>query len=309
MASVSLCPKCHYASPRFNFLIPDEQTSMDRAYTTPTAVEIDRIASTVPTIGDDISFLDKEIARFQATLASMKRLRRQLKRDAAQWDTYLFPSGIRRLPVEVLDIIFELACEPEAFKMPLSLSWTCFKWRQIVLFRPQLWTHIYVSPSVSRSLVNLYIKRSGTAPLSVKIENVSSSPYYRHHEESVHSDHPQILALYGVSARWQEADILMYDGAWEVLQMICDEGDLPLPNLRILSFAVEDGDIIRQELGAFMMPNNVLEQLRLGDEGSSSSEVSLFEWGRIVNVTTNFTGIGMEMLDMDSEMQNEETMF
>ncbi len=184
MTNVSLCSKCHYVSPMFRFLIPDKKTSMNRTYTTPTAVEINRIASTIPTIGDNISFLDKEITCFQATLAFMKLLRRRLKRDATQWNTYIPPSGMHRLPVEVLDIIFELSCnssEPDAFKMPLSLSWTCFKWRQIVLFRPQLWTHIYASPSVSQSLVDLYVKRSGTDPLLVKIENVSSSPSRRIH--------------------------------------------------------------------------------------------------------------------------------
>ncbi|KAF9024621.1 hypothetical protein BDZ89DRAFT_1114542 [Hymenopellis radicata] len=273
MATVPLCPKCHYASPRLNFLIPDEQTSRDRAYTPPSAVQMDHVASTVCTIGDHISFLDKEIARFQTTLASMKLLRRRLKRDAAQWDVYLSPSGIRRLPVEVLEIIFELACdsyEPAAFKTPLSISWTCFKWRQIALFRPKLWTHIYASPSVKRSLVDLYIRRSGTAPLSVKIENVSSSPYYRQREIVAHPDHPQISALYEVSDRWLEADIMMDDEAWEILQMICDEG---------------------APFDIFITAIDVLEHLRLGD-GGANDDVDPFEWGKIVNVTTNFTTPG-----------------
>ncbi|KAF9033437.1 hypothetical protein BDZ89DRAFT_1130956 [Hymenopellis radicata] len=306
MAIVPLCPKCHYASPRLNFLIPDEQTSRDRAYTPPSAMQIDHVASTVSTIGDHISFLDKEITRFQTTLAAMKLLRRRLKRDAAQWGVYLSPSGIRRLPVEVLEIIFELACdsyEPAAFKTPLSISWTCFKWRQIALFRPKLWTHIYASPSVKRSLVDLYIRRSGTAPLSVKIENVSSSPYYRQREIVAHPDHPQISALYEVSDRWLEADIMMDDEAWEILQMICDEGKLLLPTLRMLSFGV-DGNINPDVIGApfdiFITATDVLEHLRLGD-GGANDDVDPFEWGKIVNVTTNFTTPGMVMLDMSSD--------
>jgi hypothetical protein len=79
---------------------------------------------------------------------------------------------ISRLPIEVLQHIFELALEPldETFSLLVfELSSVCTRWRAGVLSFPRLWTRLSIpvdrcSPGISE-IARSFIQRSGTLPM------------------------------------------------------------------------------------------------------------------------------------------------
>ncbi|KAK7033489.1 hypothetical protein VNI00_012710 [Paramarasmius palmivorus] len=104
-------------------------------------------------------------------------------------------SALRRLPVEVWDEIFSLACQTirlgecdyrndypfhitdkgHTRATARSLSLVCAAWRQIITSRPRLWAaisfdiHNHRSDIDVRSLLRIYFKYSATAPLEISI--------------------------------------------------------------------------------------------------------------------------------------------
>ncbi|KAK7032080.1 hypothetical protein VNI00_013449 [Paramarasmius palmivorus] len=108
-------------------------------------------------------------------------------------------SGLRRLPVEVLDLIFSLVCSPirddecsgttqSPFHMPTKgpirvaahdLSLTCAAWRQIVVSRPRLWASIsldlrYRGTTDIRPLLQASLTNSAKTPLKISFYDTGS---------------------------------------------------------------------------------------------------------------------------------------
>ncbi|EKM78924.1 hypothetical protein AGABI1DRAFT_107363 [Agaricus bisporus var. burnettii JB137-S8] len=101
----------------------------------------------------------------------------------------------RNLPIEILSMIFELACPPndindrygvwhpgfDTFRAEdtfhFILASVCYYWRAVVLSTPQLWTAITLRPnrpglSIQNtiSLLNLYFERAQPLPISIELD-------------------------------------------------------------------------------------------------------------------------------------------
>ncbi|KAF9032123.1 hypothetical protein BDZ89DRAFT_1131499 [Hymenopellis radicata] len=82
---------------------------------------------------------DVQIAQTTAKLNALKERHAHLLRHTTQSHAYVAPSPIRQLPTEILQLIFIEACtsyKRYEYKLPLNISWTCWKWRQIALATP-----------------------------------------------------------------------------------------------------------------------------------------------------------------------------
>ncbi|KAF9072762.1 hypothetical protein BDP27DRAFT_1146956, partial [Rhodocollybia butyracea] len=104
----------------------------------------------------DLGKLDEEIQRSRDTLRSLEKQHEELKRCREETQSLLSP--VRRLPMEVLEQVFGLACfsdstclSPSTYDYALDITintagaWTldlsqvCSVWRQIIRSRPSLW--------------------------------------------------------------------------------------------------------------------------------------------------------------------------
>lgn len=97
-------------------------------------------------------------------------------------------SPVASLPVELLQEIFVMTRWPNFFKYihrdgqessafdatPLAIVQTCSKWRSIGLVTPALWAAFYTRGGIKEHVpyAQLYLRRSGNAPLILKINNV-----------------------------------------------------------------------------------------------------------------------------------------
>ena len=87
-----------------------------------------RLASTEP----HLSVVEEELVVLRRSVSRLERQRKSLTRRLGIWRTFLAP--VRRLPVEILSRIFELAWDPwcvndRLFCTPLILSAVCKRWR------------------------------------------------------------------------------------------------------------------------------------------------------------------------------------
>ena len=87
-----------------------------------------RLVSTEP----HLSVVEEELVVLRRSVSQLERQRKALTRRLGIWRTFLAP--VRRLPVEILSRIFELAWDPwcvydRLFCTPLILSAVCKRWR------------------------------------------------------------------------------------------------------------------------------------------------------------------------------------
>ncbi|KAF8891511.1 hypothetical protein CPB85DRAFT_1332202 [Mucidula mucida] len=162
MTSVELCPKCHASIPL---------TSYKLGYQNPTQSEVACIESTFGNPHDEMEGLIQKIERVESMLDVLKAHHTHLNTYIQRSTRYIRRSPIRRLPTEVLGIIFASACTSfprNEYKTPLSISLVCSKWRDMALSTPSLWTHIHIAPH-SGGLEH-FLERCGNIPISIKVE-------------------------------------------------------------------------------------------------------------------------------------------
>ncbi|KAI4524611.1 hypothetical protein K525DRAFT_266871 [Schizophyllum commune Loenen D] len=87
------------------------------------------------------------IGNVDQTLDSLSTLQSKLENALAMQRAYVAP--VRRVPVEVLEMIFELSCEDATIDpsdcTPLALSAVCRLWRHIVLGTPRVWADLQLT--------------------------------------------------------------------------------------------------------------------------------------------------------------------
>ncbi|KAF8875195.1 hypothetical protein CPB85DRAFT_829108 [Mucidula mucida] len=172
---------------------------------------------------------------------------------------YIRPSPIRRLPAEVLGIIFASSCtsfQRREYKTPLSLSLVCSKWRDIALSTPLLWTHIYIAPySGGLDVYTYFLERCGNIPISVKIEiphkdrpsDLYCDEYFPY--EETHEYHVElVLAAYRNSAQWKVAELCMNQADVNLLNSPLRTSEFPLLESITL---VNDGPAVVLKSGLF----------------------------------------------------------
>ncbi|KAK0482439.1 hypothetical protein IW261DRAFT_1467829 [Armillaria novae-zelandiae] len=103
-----------------------------------------------------------EMSRLKHTLNILSAAKRYIDRCFLFHKSSLAP--IRRLPVEILGVIFEEACTLPTFgvnspvTLPTTISSVCFHWRSICLSTPSIWTNItarHTSPDNSNIIARI----------------------------------------------------------------------------------------------------------------------------------------------------------
>lgn len=139
--------------------------------------------STNETLSTDlarIAELDSEIEALELLLLPLHEERKQAQ---ARLDAYKYP--VLTLPNEIVSEIFThfLPVYPRrppatGRRSPTLLSHICRKWREIALYTPSLWRAISISlaniQSVEPQLLETWLARSGSCPLSFRISDVWS---------------------------------------------------------------------------------------------------------------------------------------
>ncbi|KAF9014512.1 hypothetical protein BDZ89DRAFT_448125 [Hymenopellis radicata] len=173
MTCVELCPKCHASVALTSYEFSFEKDSA-RAYQNPTQYEASCIEKSFGNSSADMATLAQEIKRVESMLDALKAHHAHLDRYIQRSIQYIRSSPIRRLPTEVLGIVFASACtsfQRGEYKTPLSISLVCSKWRDLALSTPSIWTHIYIAPhSGGLDVYEHFLERCGNIPISVKIE-------------------------------------------------------------------------------------------------------------------------------------------
>ncbi|PPQ77804.1 hypothetical protein CVT25_015299 [Psilocybe cyanescens] len=169
--------------------VPTSQFS-DRLCTNyiPSLPEISEIHQYVSLVDSKLAQYDAQIARLSAVLQDLAAKRTQLQDTRTAHRA--FASPFRRLPPEILQVIFAWCLPPtrncvmHASEAPVLLGRVCSEWRRIALATPELWASLhvvppnvsYTNPAASKSrfrrkreLMEMWLARSGACALSVSM--------------------------------------------------------------------------------------------------------------------------------------------
>ncbi|KAF9037400.1 hypothetical protein BDZ89DRAFT_1157372 [Hymenopellis radicata] len=132
--------------------------------------------------------IDEALARVEGAAATLKRQRNEIQKR-------ILANLLQQFTNEVLVNIFRFAVEMEPLHTAFSLSWTCAKWRKVVVARPDMWTRITIFPTTKEKIVELQLRRSEDLPLDITIDC------------PVDRGSGALEAVYDQSARWSKANI------------------------------------------------------------------------------------------------------
>ncbi|KAJ7631368.1 hypothetical protein DFH06DRAFT_1224340 [Mycena polygramma] len=193
--------------------------------------------------------LDSKIAPLKAELKKLVDERNALDTEIRKHEGAISP--LRRLPTEVICIIFTLALPPFAYSSnvmnvhegPWVLSAVCSRWRTIALSQPCFWTHLSLdftnSPPESPSLPALLptleaqLERSQQSPLHVTFRTF--------YEMDIEEREQRVLDLIMLHCdRWETIDFTV---PWMLFTSPCFE-DIrdELPLLSSLDISVQEFD-------------------------------------------------------------------
>ncbi|KAJ7879187.1 hypothetical protein B0H14DRAFT_3773701 [Mycena olivaceomarginata] len=126
------------------------------------------------------SVLDATITALKAELSKLLEERESLDAEVRKHEGALSP--LRRMPVEIVSLIFKFAAPFRSYVMsvkegPWILSAVCSRWRTIALSQPNLWAEFVLNfvddPDISESagrilpLVEAHLERSQKLPLAI----------------------------------------------------------------------------------------------------------------------------------------------
>ncbi len=232
----TLCSKCHTnLGVDESDLIESFELDTLRAYV-PHPWHPDVIQEKRDAIHTGVTRIDEEVAALNNMITTLQVRRRLF--EAAQ--ARLCPSPIRKLPAELHLIIFQYAfdnLEPSGFlAVSLVITSVCYRWRQLALSTPRLWTTIFASVDgqshqlSNDALVNLHLERSGDLPLAVKITAFNADRVNICDDEVKASKHwfPQFAKLYNNFARWESAELVLTQVEMRRLDKFVNGASLPL---------------------------------------------------------------------------------
>ncbi|KAL1696803.1 hypothetical protein GGG16DRAFT_120458 [Schizophyllum commune] len=146
------------------------------------AEDVDLIAKSAASTQGYLADIDLEIETLQSTLRWAQKVRAELKQLHDIQQAYLAP--VRKLPADVLSIIFELCCGDEIDLTdwtcaPIDLSAVCKLWRETMLSMPMIWARLSLdkvdrtgflpSPGKLAARVQAFLKHSGVLPLKHRV--------------------------------------------------------------------------------------------------------------------------------------------
>ncbi|THV04323.1 hypothetical protein K435DRAFT_649450, partial [Dendrothele bispora CBS 962.96] len=187
-----MCPKCD--SPIFHprvLVDPDDLKIFQRLRDPAQATEEEtfRVNQIIHDAERDFASYDAAIAQLEAAISVLKHKRQCLQDYVAKRRSLLSP--IRRLPPEILSLIFIIHCRQSSNKLSfgilgihdsssISLSRVSIGWRRVALELPRLWSYLtlHIDHPRRRSqrytagfqyLLSFYLKRSLQVPLTVRL--------------------------------------------------------------------------------------------------------------------------------------------
>lgn len=165
-----------------------------------------------------ISERETHIRALRGEIYRLARLRDQL--DAVLDELHIcrtaVRSTIRKLPPEVLVLIFELAMGENVADLVKIVN-VCARWRTVALQAPCLWARIHVTGKqavgqVAAANVNTWIKRAQKMPLSIRV----AAPLYMAHRAHGKLSILQVAHLHPAN-RIRELSLHMFAGDLHVL--------------------------------------------------------------------------------------------
>ncbi|KAL1658672.1 hypothetical protein GGF50DRAFT_66811 [Schizophyllum commune] len=227
VCEIALCPNCSRSMSRTIARAPS-QTVLDtlrKGDLPPDAVPSREYISKAEEAEREILAFDAEIRRLQALTRNLQAHRQSLADYAEQQHSLVAP--VRRVPTEVLENIFLLACRTPEFAFPLqptmttarTLGHVCHTWRTILLTSKQLWLIPCIkvnitavnSPQFRETQVNeyrkaliFYLARSDPLPFSVDLRG--DGCVYIAHRNGLHAVLPEGRFMAHFIRRCQHAD-------------------------------------------------------------------------------------------------------
>ncbi len=256
---LELCVNCRASIALTSYTLPFEE-DFARAYCTPASTDKSSIESSLGDPSAELSTLAEEIQRVDSLLSALKTHHAHLERYIQRTTRFIQSSPIRRLPTEVLGIVFASACtsfQEAEYKTPLSISLVCSKWRDIAISTPHLWTNIYVAPYSRTAGVPVYQhyrQRCGGIPIFIRVEvparvhphvcdDDDDFPY-----EQTYEYHFDVMGIiYDSFPQWRHAEFYMKGEDIELLEVQSDRWaqdleQLEAPILYSLTLALKDAD-------------------------------------------------------------------
>ncbi|KAF5371797.1 hypothetical protein D9758_003508 [Tetrapyrgos nigripes] len=157
-----------------------------------------------------------EIRRLEAQIASIKVEQRGLQWRVFRYRSLLAP--IRRLPPEVLKLVFESFCNEgatfceEIWSPPAQLSRVCVGWRDLARRTPTLWSSLRIEQSALEtfsvekivSLLTMHLELSQKAPLDLFVSIKALD-----NEDPYNEDPARLILemLFSQSTRWRDVNL------------------------------------------------------------------------------------------------------
>ncbi|KAK7059124.1 hypothetical protein VNI00_001750 [Paramarasmius palmivorus] len=196
-------------------------------------------------IAQRLSEGEREIKDCEFKIAILLARRERLGRSTQRYKALLSP--INYLPTEIISSIFELLCEenpldPYIRAPAMTISAVCYRWRQIALSMPALWSSLDIDfddlnpgegARMSRT-VQMFMERSQFHPLKLRLH----CSYYHKQQEIID---PTLHILVENSSRWLELSFCSESGdspdfaVWRRIK-----GRLPLLRRLDIDFDPED---------------------------------------------------------------------
>ncbi|KAK7041714.1 hypothetical protein VNI00_009003 [Paramarasmius palmivorus] len=166
---------------------------------------------------------ERDLACYEAELARLQRIVHKLEAEKSALERRIherrsWTSAMRKFPSEIWCLIFEEACSSNPYTLdiprtssnqlvkalPLVLSRVSSQWRDILHEYPQLWSALSVDiQSATKeldSLVQYFLRRSGTIDLKLHIDDSKESPFGHRTEQN--------LGRYGLSILHRLIEVL-----------------------------------------------------------------------------------------------------
>ncbi|KAJ7185196.1 hypothetical protein C8R46DRAFT_1342521 [Mycena filopes] len=168
----------------------------------------------------DLHDLRRRLSTLDALITALSAERQKLQ---VVSDAVVYP--ILSLPTEITTEIFLHSCDSSPWSPstgPLLLAQICHEWREIAIHTPALWQSVHFAARSSVELLQLWLGRSGDAPLDLVMHGWGTQIG------------PLIAASTSHSHHWQDVKFILPFHLYASI----DLGNLPLPILRSIALDV-----------------------------------------------------------------------
>ncbi|THU95206.1 hypothetical protein K435DRAFT_798289 [Dendrothele bispora CBS 962.96] len=257
----------------------------------------------------DIDDLNTEIERLETVISVLKHKREYLKDSVTNYRSLLSP--IRRLPLELLTLIFLFRCRESEncfrfddfyIKLPaLVLSQVCADWRRVAFHTPAIWNDLYFrfydhsdhfrrrKSNLLRPLIHFCLERSSQAPLNMSLD------FFTFISNESDLGHIFKTVLAPTSHRWHSLKLWCADeGSIEALWSQAME----LSNLESLSISVSMlGSILDISPSLYQARHlHCLSLIAKSDGPSDFTRILAFPW-------TQITTLSLEAMRIDDLLE------